>query len=105
MQTVEPWHRPEELAHAVVARHGQYSGDQTGSACERCDRWKWLPVSEKDEPIVGSALASTADVIASPETFGDGLMSFRHVLFRRQLGETLVAASQRNWKLVEVQIS
>jgi len=62
-------------------------------------------VSETDVPIFGSAVVSPSDVISSPETFGDGLSSFRHVLFRRPLGETLVGASPRNWDLIEVEIT
>lgn len=104
-QTADSWHRPEELARAVRARHGRHEGDRTGSSCGVCGRWKWLPVSAPDAPIVGSALTSGSDVIASPETFGDGLSSFRHLLFRRALGEQLVAASPRNWDVVEVGIN
>lgn len=104
-QTVEPWHRHEELARAVRARHSEHDGDRTGSSCRLCGRWKWLPVSESEVPITASALVSTSDVIASPETFGDGMKSFRNLLFRRPLGETLVAASPRNWDLVEVEIN
>lgn len=104
-QTVDSWHRHEELALAVRARHGEHEGERTGSSCGTCGRWKWLPVSEYEAPIVASAVVATSDVIASPETFGDGLKSFRHLLFRRPLGETLVAASPRNWDLVEVKIN
>lgn len=105
-QTAEHWHRREDLEAAVLARHGADEGDRVGSECGRCGRWKWLPVSEDEVPIVASAVAATsAYAIASPEAFGDGLKSFRHLLFRRQLGEALVAASPRNWHLVEVQIS
>lgn len=100
-QTVEPWHPQEHLAQAVRARHGA----RTGSSCGHCGRWKWLPVSEGEAPIAASALSSaSSDALASPEIFGDGLSSFRHLLFRRPLGETLMAASPRNWDLVEVQI-
>lgn len=105
VRTVESWHRQEELAFAVRARHREYSGKRTGATCGTCGRWKWLPVSENDAPIVAGAVVAASDVIASPETFGDGLKSFRHLLFRRPLGETLVAASPRNWDLVEVQIN
>jgi len=106
-QTVEPWHRHEELARAVRARHrhSEHDGERTGSSCGQCSRWKWLPVSEDEAPIAASALVSTSDAIASPEAFGDGLKSFRHLLFRRPLGETLVAAAPRNWDLVEVEIN
>lgn len=104
-QTADPWHRNEELAIAVRARHGEQEGERTGSTCGGCGRWKWLPVSENEAPIVASALTSASDVIVSPETFGDGLASFRHLLFRRPLAETLVTASPRNWDLVEVEIN
>ncbi len=104
-QTVDPWHRPEELARAVRAHHSKYEGDRTGSSCGHCGRWKWLPVNENEAPIAASALVATSDVIASPEAFGDGLKSFRHLLFRRPLGETLVAACPRNWDLIEVEIN
>jgi len=103
-QTLETWHPPDDLAAAVRARHGQHYGHQTGSSCDLCGRWKWLPVSENDVRIVGSALVSNSDVIASPEIFGDGLKSFRHLLFRRHLGEALMGASPRNWDIVEVTI-
>ncbi len=102
--TTEPWHRPEELQKAIQARHGNFNGSRTGSTCELCGRWKWLPVSEHEVPVEGVALASESDVIASPEAFGDGLSSFRHVLFRRALGETLVAACPRTWDLIEVRV-
>jgi hypothetical protein len=105
MRTDESWHHQEELAVAVQARHSRHEGERTGSTCETCGRWKWLPVSENEAPIKGNAVVTASDVIASPETFGDGLKSFRHLLFRRPLGETLVAASPRNWDLVEVQIN
>lgn len=50
-QTLEPWHQPHELADAVRARHGQHYGNRTGSSCDRCGRWKWLPINESDAPI------------------------------------------------------
>ncbi len=103
-QTAQPWHRPDDLSRAARARHGQYNGETTGAFCGQCGRWKWLPVSENDAPIIGNAVVSTSDVISSPETFGSGLNSFRHLLFRRSLGETLLAASPRNWDLIEVKI-
>jgi len=104
-QTVEPWHRPEELERAVRARHSEHDGERTGSSCGQCGRWKWLPVSEAEAPIAACAQVATSDVIASPEAFGAGLNSFRHLLFRRPLGETLVAAAPRTWNLVEVEIN
>lgn len=103
--TAESWHRPGELASAVRARHSEWEGERTGAICRICGRWKWLPVRENEAPIVGSSVRTGSDVIASPETFGDGLRSFRHLLFRRSLGEILVTASPRTWELIEVQIN
>ena len=102
--TAEPWHREDELGAAVLLRHTKHSGNRTGSTCETCGRWKWLPISEHEASISRNAIDGGADLIASPETFGDGLKSFRHLLFRRPLGEVLVAACPRNWTLVEVEV-
>lgn len=105
VQTALPWYRPDELSEAVRARHRQHDGDRTGSTCGSCGRWKWLPVSEHEATLVGSALESSSDVITSPEVFGDGMKTFRHLLFRRDLGQTLVGASPRNWDLAEITIT
>jgi len=96
------WHRQEDLTRAVIARHGKDYGDVTGSTCTACGVWKWLPVGEDEVPVLAESLDSDFDVIASHEYFGSGQSSFRHLLFRRALGEVLVAASPRNWDLVEV---
>ena len=63
-----------------------------------------VPLSARPR-IAANALTSTWDVVASPETFGDGLASFRQLLFRRPLGEALVAASLRTWDSVELEIN
>jgi hypothetical protein len=62
-------------------------------------------VSESEAPIIGAALESERDVIASPEVFGDGLQSFRHLLFRRELADYLLAAAPRMWTAAEVTIT
>lgn len=101
--TNDSWYEVEPLGHAVRARFGRYNGDQTGSTCASCGRWKWLPVGEGEAPIHVSSLdVEGADVLASPETFGDGLASHRHLLFRRPLAEFLVDAAKRNWRMEEV---
>lgn len=101
--TANEWHDPAELAEAVIARHGDSNGDRTGNRCGACETWKWLPVGEDEASVRLSALeGASGDVVASPETFGDGLVSFTHLLFRRALGELLVAAHSRHWSLVEV---
>lgn len=104
VRTAAPWYREEELAHAVRSRHARYNGGRTGATCPGCGRWKWLPVTEGEAPILAGPLSSDAHVIASPESFGDGLKSFRHLLFRRELGEMLVAANRRQWSVVEVDV-
>ena len=102
--TKRAWHDPEDVGRAVVARHGNDYADQAGAACEGCQRWRWLPVSVFETPVMAAALADPGDVIASPETFGAGLNSFRHVLFRRALGQLLFDASPQNWRLAEVEM-
>jgi len=102
--TPEPWYEPRLLADAVHARHKANEGDRTGHRCDECDRWKWLPIGEGEVPIRSQALTTNDDVIASSEMFGDGFSSFRHLLFRRQLGEVLVAANRRSWSVVAVTV-
>lgn len=100
-----PWYATKDLSRAVRDRHGHHSGRMTGgSTCRSCGRWKWLPVSEGGAPVQSRALVSDADVLASPETFGDGLSSFRHLLFRRPLGDYLLSKAKRNWDLLEVPV-
>jgi hypothetical protein len=103
--TTEPWFEPGDLKAAVRARHRDHDGDRTGSTCGTCHRWKWLPVSEDAAPILAQSVASESDVIASPESFGDGLNSFHMLLFRRPLAELLLAVARRNWDLVEVKLT
>ena len=61
-------------------------------------------MSVGDVPVRAGVLESAADVIASPESFGDGLASFHHLLFRRELAEALLASTPRNWRLVAVPV-
>lgn len=97
------WYDRDDLAKAIVARHGRWNGDQIGNTCESCDRWKWLPISDDEATIRSSSLNDDlGDVIASPEDFGDGLNSFKHLLFKRPLGAFLAAAHPKHWSVVEV---
>ena len=50
-------------------------------------------------------LPAGADLVASPEIFGDGWNSFRHLLFRRELADYLVAANKSVWSVVELPLS
>ena len=103
--TSHAWYDPENLAKAVVAHHHRFEGERTGTTCARCARWKWLPVAEHEAPIIGAALDSDRDLIASPEVFGDGLQSFRHLLFRKELAEYIVAAAPRIWTPTKITIA
>ena len=102
--TESNWHRDDDLARAVALKHARYNGDRTGASCPTCRVWRWLPVEEEHVPIMASALDSTADLIASPEWFGDGWMSFRHLALRRGLAELLKRASPRNWDIRELEL-
>ena len=103
--TASPWYTKKHLSRAVRERHGQDYGRTTGSTCRSCGRWKWLPIAEDWAPVQASALTPDADVVASPEIFGDGLKSFRHLLFRRPLAELLHSKAKRNWDLRAVSLT
>lgn len=103
--TASPWYTEKHLSRAVRERHGPHYGRTAGSTCRSCDRWKWLPISEDGTPVQASALMADVDVVASPEIFGDGLTSFRHLLFRRPLAEVLHSKAERNWDLREVSLT
>lgn len=100
--TTEAWYDREALRRAVVARHGDHNGDTPGATCSGCSRWRWLPLSEWEVAPQPSALDGPTDLIASPETFGDGWKTFRHMLLSRALGEALVAANPRTFSIREV---
>ncbi|MFI7674979.1 hypothetical protein [Actinophytocola sp. NPDC049390] len=100
--TDEAWYDPAQLSVAVTARHEELNGESTGAHCPGCGRWKWLPILEGEAPIRAEALATTSAVIASPEVFGDGLQSFRHLLFRQPLAAALVRANPRTWSELPV---
>jgi hypothetical protein len=103
--TSSNWHWSGDLSRAALRRHSRFSAEKTGSQCPVCRVWKWLPVSEDEVPTIAGALNSTADLIASPEWFGDGRAAFRHVAFRRGLAELLHGASPRNWDIRELQLA
>lgn len=96
------WYSPLDLERAVLERHRRHSGDRTGAACATCGRWRWLPVTEEEVRADLSVLPAGADLVASPEIFGDGWKSFRHILFRRELADYLVAANKSVWSVVEL---
>jgi hypothetical protein len=106
LMTPGTWYDSTDLASAVIARHGQHSGTQTGAQCSVCQTWRWLPVIEGAAPVRLQPLTDAkSDVVASPEVFGDGLASYRHLLFRRPLGEFLERAHPGVWSIVEVNLT
>jgi hypothetical protein len=104
VQTPESWYRRDDLQLAVLARYREHNGSPTGSRFQVCARWKWLPLSEAEAPSISTVVGTSGDFIASSEFFRNGLLSFRHLLFRRPLADLLVAAGRPAWKVVEVQI-
>lgn len=103
--TASPWYTKKHLRRAVRERHGQHYGRTTGSACRSCGSWKWLPIAEEGAAAQAGAPTPDADVVASPEIFGDGLKSYRHLLFRRPLAEFLHSKAKRNWDLRAVTLT
>lgn len=44
----------------------------------------------------------SADIVASPEWFGDGWKALRQILVRRELAELIAAASPRDFAVQQV---
>jgi len=98
------WYDDTLLETVIPGKHPH--DDAAGSTCSSCARWRWLPVLEGDVPIRSAALAGVrSDVIASPEWFGSGWSSMRHLLFRRELASVLVGANPKHWSIVGVEIA
>jgi hypothetical protein len=100
-----PWYDEAELSLAVIARHREFEGERTGARCRECDIWRWLPILPGEAPIDQAALSGGGPVSASKEFFGDGHKSFRHLVFRRDLAEFLVAAHPKVWRLHDIQVA
>lgn len=95
--TAAAWYDVDRLRSLATARHGN-----TGSRCSSCGTWRWLPLSNAELPAPHAAATETSEAfIASPEWFGSGMSAHRQLLFRRPLGEALVALNRRVWSLVE----
>ena len=54
---------------------------------------------------VEEPLNASGDLLASPEIFGDGWRTFRHLVFRRPLGEFLADAAPRVWSVMEIKLA
>ena len=60
------------------------------------------PLTKETLPPLRNAPAfEEFDVVASPEWFGDGWNAFRQILVRRELAAMIVAASPRDFRIVE----
>ncbi len=101
----DAWFDPDELAERLVRTHGA-----PGATCAACRAWRWYPLgfgpvaplfNDVLPPLLDVPDLESHDVAASPEWFGDGLSAFRQILVRRELAELLVAASNRDFKIVE----
>ena len=98
-----PWCGEVPLEVAVRKRHERYDGNGIGATCPSCRRWRWLPIPEGEVPIKRDALAVSGDLSASPQIFGDGFLTFRHLVYRRPLGEFLADADPRTQSVVELE--
>lgn len=98
LSTAEPWFNPSELAERVSRVHGEAS-----KTCEVCGVTRWLPVGMDVLPRPpGTAFVGEPAVVASPEWFGVGKRSFRQILWRRDLADSLIAASPKDFKVQDV---
>ncbi len=93
------WFDPDELRTAAIAQHGI-----DGARCSECGVWRWMPLAFGYLPPLRFTPGQErgADVIASPDWFGDGWQAFRQVLVRRPLAELLARASPRDFMVSEV---
>ncbi len=92
--TVGPdWFDPTELHRLTIERHGT-----SGATCGTCGTWRWMPLAgDIMQALLPEVLARDADILASPERFGDGKQAFREVLVRRDLAALLAEASPRDF--------
>ena len=99
------WFDADELRKRTVAAHGS-----PGATCATCGTWRWFPLAfEPIPPLTKETLSPLRevpefeefDVVASPEWFGDGWNAFRQILVRRELASMIVAASPRDFRIVE----
>jgi hypothetical protein len=100
----ERWFDADQLRARAIAQHGT-----AGAACAECGVWRWLPLPFTPNPLHRQVLPPVLDVqefdefdvVASPEWFGDGCNCFREILVRRELASIIVAASPRDFRIVE----
>lgn len=104
-QTSCNWYDAEYLDRAVRVNpfsFGPPQRDRAGATCEDCQRWRWMSWAGDEAPVNRGALETDRDVIASPEIFGDGWKTFRHLLFRQPLAQLIATSAPRLWDLQPV---
>lgn len=106
VQTSDNWYDAEILDREVRVNpfsFGPPLRDSAGATCASCQRWRWMPWTGNGTAVNGAALDTNADVIASPEIFGDGWMTYRHLLFRLPLAQLIASSAPRLWDLEAVE--
>ena len=89
------------LLSGMRASHGAQTSP--GTRCDACATWRWYPLVHEDLPPIRSLPPfDECDVLASREWFGDGWKAFRQLVVRRGLAELIVAASPRDFRIVEL---
>jgi hypothetical protein len=102
VQTASNWYDPEFLDRAVRVNpfsFGPPQRDRAGAACASCQKWRWMPWTGDGAPVDSRSLESASDLVASPEIFGDGWMTYRHLLFRLPLAQLIASSAPRLWDL------
>ncbi|WBQ07743.1 hypothetical protein [Kribbella sp. CA-293567] len=93
------WFSPAELTTRTVAKHGS-----AGQSCDDCGIFRWYPLDREELPQATISDGLDVDISASPEWFGDGLNSYHEFLVSRTLADMLVAASQRDFYIIQAKI-
>lgn len=107
-QTVDSWYDAEFLDREVRVNRfsfGPPQRDSAGATCAKCHKWRWMPWAGGGAPVHAAAICADSDVLASPEIFGDGSMTYRHLLFRLPLAQLIASSAPRLWNLEVVAIA
>ena len=92
-----PWYHEADLHRALVAAHGS-----AGARCDTCGRFRWLPLDERKLPTPEIPRAvKGGHIVASMERFGDGMKTFRHLRFSRQLAGAMLSHGNCDFAVVD----
>lgn len=79
----------------------QFGG--AGVACLECGTWRWMPLFATELELQSEdAVRYEGPIMASPEWFGAGHQSARHILIRRKLAEFVVEHSPRDFRIEQL---